>query len=55
MNKDTITMIEVLRKKYKKHMKDTTIYIEYAILKEVVEDLEELKDILKKEVNESTK
>jgi hypothetical protein len=35
--------------KYRKQMKETSIYIKYAVLEMVMKDLEELKDILKEE------
>jgi hypothetical protein len=49
MNGDSITATVLLIEKYRKQMKETSIYIEYAVLKEVVEDLEQLKDVLKKD------
>jgi adenine C2-methylase RlmN of 23S rRNA A2503 and tRNA A37 len=47
MSKDSITTLILFMEKYRKQMKETSIYIEYAVLKEVVEDLEQLKDVLK--------
>ncbi len=53
MNKDTITTLVLLIEKYRKRMQETCLYIEFVVLRTVVEDLEELKDALKKEIDDS--
>jgi len=47
MSKDSITTLVLLIEKYRKRMQETSIYIEFVVLRTVVEDLEELKDVLK--------
>jgi hypothetical protein len=47
MSKDSITTLILFMEKYRKQMKETSIYIEYAVLEMVMKDLEELKDTLK--------
>jgi hypothetical protein len=47
MNKDAITATVLLIEKYRKQMKETSRYVEFVVLRDVIEDLEELKDVLK--------
>ena len=44
MTKDTITQLVLLLDKYRDMMKNTNAFLKYEIAKQVVEDLEELKD-----------
>ena len=46
MNTDTITQLVLLLDKYRDMMKNTNAFLKYEIAKEVVEDLEELKDTM---------
>jgi len=49
MSKDSITTLVLLIEKYRERMQETSIYIEFVVLRTVVEDLEELKDVLKED------
>ena len=44
MTRDTITQLVLLLDKYRDMMKNTNAFLKYEIAKQVVEDLEELKD-----------
>jgi len=46
MNNDTITQLVLLLDKYRDMMKNTNAFLKYEIAKEVVNDLEELKDTM---------
>jgi hypothetical protein len=45
---DLITTITAFLNKYKKQKDETQIYKEYKILREIAEDLEEIKDMLQR-------
>jgi len=47
MSKDSITTLVLLIEKYRKQMKETSRYVEFVVLRDVIKDLEELKDVLK--------
>jgi len=47
MSSDSITALVLLIEKYREQMNETSRYVEYVVLKDVIEDLEELKEVLK--------
>jgi len=49
MNKNAITALVLLIEKYREQRDKASTYIEHKALRDVLEDLEELKDVLKKE------
>jgi hypothetical protein len=48
MNTDTITQLVLLLDKYRDMAKNSNAYIKYEIAKEVVSDLEKLKESMKR-------
>ncbi len=51
LNQNTIIKLSLMLDKYRDMMKNTNAFLKYEIAKEVVNDLEELKDtMIKKEI-----
>ena len=47
MNTDAITTLVLIIDKYRQMEKDANSYVRYQVAKEVVEDLEKLKELMK--------